>query len=132
MYSDHSRPMWSQALKMLDRADRLQRQFFQLHQQVQSGPSWEPPVDMLETPDMLFIEVALPGVAQDTVRVVIDSSTLAVNGERPFAAGPDMIIQRMEIPYGRFERRIDLKGAHFEIRENVLENGCLKLVLKKI
>ena len=131
MFSDHSVPMWAQALKMLDQADRLQKQFFQLHQDIQSGPVWEPPVDVLETPDAIFILVALPGVIPDTVRVVIDSSTLAVTGERPFAAQADMTVLRMEIPYGRFERRIDLKGSHFEIRENVLENGCLRLLLKK-
>ena len=117
---------------MLDQADRLQRQFFQLHHEAQGGPVWEPPADILETPDALFIEVALPGVIPDTVRVLIDSSTLAVQGDRPFAAREDMNVLRMEIPYGRFERHIDLKGGHFEIQENVLENGSLKLVLKKI
>jgi HSP20 family molecular chaperone IbpA len=131
MFSDPTKPMWIQALKVLDQADRLQRQFFQLHHDIQSGPVWEPPVDILEEQDELFVQVALPGVDPDNIRVIIDSNVVAIAGVRPFAAGSRAIVRRMEIPYGRFERRIDLKGGNFEIRESIFENGCLRLILKK-
>jgi len=131
MLSDLSKPMWVQALKMLDQADRLQRQFFQLHHDIQSGPVWEPPIDILEEQDELFIQVALPGVDPSNIQVTIDSKEVVVTGMRPFAAGNRTIVQRMEIPYGRFERRIDLKGQNFEIRESIFENGCLVLILIK-
>ena len=39
--------MWSQAFDMMERADRLQRQFFRLGQ-VGHMPAWEPPVDVFE------------------------------------------------------------------------------------
>ena len=49
--------MWGEALSMLDRAQRLQRQFF-----THANVSWEPPVDIVESDDALLVHVALPGV----------------------------------------------------------------------
>lgn len=127
-----SRLMWVRALKMLEQADRLQRQFFQLHPGGQNGPMWEPPVDIFEIKDGFLILAALPGVAPEHVSIRLDNETLSIVGERPPAAATGAIIRRMEIPYGRFERHIHLGEDHFEIRENALSCGCLKLVLKKI
>lgn len=93
---------------------------------------WEPPVDLFETKDELLIWIALPGVDPDNISVIVDNDTLAIVGERPLAAETNCVIRRMEIPHGRFEKRINLKGGRFEICENTLANGCLKLVLKKI
>lgn len=132
IFRDPSKPMWLQALKMLEQADRLQRHYFQPRKSGKSGPLWEPPIDIFETKEELLIWVALPGVEPDNIRVIIDNDTLAIIGERPLAAEVHTVIRRMEIPYGRFERRISLKSGHFEIRENILKNGCLQLVLKKI
>ncbi len=131
-FRDPSKPMWAHALKMLEQADRLQRQFFHLRQSGQNGPMWEPPVDILETKDERFIWIALPGVSADNVTIVVDGDTLSVVGERPLPNESHAVIRRMEIPHGRFERRMNIKGWQLNIRKNVLENGCLKLVLRKI
>ena len=40
-------------------------------------------------------------------------------------------ILRMEIPYGRFERRIELPPVPLEISGRHLANGCLLLNLQK-
>lgn len=130
-FHDPSKPMWVNALKMLEQADRLQRQFFQLSQNKQ-GLFWEPPVDIFETEEALMIWVALPGVDPENISVIVDGDLLQIVGERTLPTENSAVIRRMEIPHGRFERRINLKGGHFKIVENVLENGCLKLELKKI
>jgi HSP20 family molecular chaperone IbpA len=124
--------MWAHVLKMLEQAEKLQRQYFQLRKSNQNGPTWEPPVDIFETNDKLFISVALPGVEAGDIQVVVDNDTLAIIGERPLAVDVNAVIRHMEIPYGRFERRINLRNGRFEIRENSLQNGCLKLILRKI
>lgn len=124
--------MWAQAMDMLDQADRLHRQFFQLGQGAARGPTWEPPADIFETPDHLSVLVALPGVASDRVEVLIDGGTLLVVGERPMPAPKSARIRRMEIPYGRFERRVELPAGKFEIQESSLANGCLVLTLRKL
>lgn len=124
--------MWAQAMDMLDQADRLHRQFFQLGQGAARGPTWEPPADIFETPTHLSVLVALPGVASDRVKVLIDGQMLLIVGERPMPAPPCTQIRRIEIPYGRFERRIELPAGRFEIQESTLTDGCLVLSLRKL
>lgn len=132
MTFDPSRLMWVRALKMLEQADRLQRQFFQLRPGGQNGPMWEPPVDIVETEDSILILAALPGVAPEHVSIRLEQDRLSIFGERPLMAEASAVIRRMEIPHGRFERHIHLGENRLEIRENTLSCGCLKLVLKKI
>lgn len=128
---DPSRPMWVHALQMLEKADRLHRQFFQLRKSSQHGPTWEPPVDIFETKNEFHIWIALPGVSPGDIRIFIEKNTLTIIGDRPLVAGKGTAIRRMEIPHGRFERRIKLESGRLEIQENTFVDGCLKLVLKK-
>jgi HSP20 family molecular chaperone IbpA len=131
-YRKPSHGMWIDAVKLLEQADSLHRQFFQLSRAQARGPSWEPPVDIFETERALFVLVALPGVAADQVQVVIDGATLSVVGERLLPAPPDADIRRVEIPYGRFERHIPLPPGVFESRDYQMVNGCLILTLRKL
>jgi len=125
--------MWADALQLLQEADRLHRQFFQLGAGRPSGPCWEPPVDVLETERTLLILVALPGVVPDQVQIIVDGGALLIVGERAIPApSSGAVIRRLEIPYGRFERRIDLPAGRFEIDQRELEHGCLRLTLRKL
>lgn len=124
--------MWAEAMGLLDQADRLQRQFFQLSRGPARGPTWEPPADIFETPNHLSVLVALPGVTPDRLEVVINGSALVVVGSRPMPAPASAHIRRLEIPYGRFERRIELPSGQFEIQQSSLANGCLVLTLRKV
>ena len=126
--------MWAEALEMMERADRLHRQFFQVGCTEAKGPSWEPPVDIFESETELAILVALPGVSPEQVDVVAEGgSILAVRGERPLpGAFRDASIRRLEIPYGRFERRIELPAGRYEIHRRHLIDGCLLLTMRKL
>jgi len=125
--------MWAEACELLERAERLHRQFFQPRPGEGRRPSWEPPVDVLETEAELWILVALPGVGADQLQVVVDNGTLVVAGERPMPGRAHAgIIRRLEIPYGHFERRIDLPPGRFEIARRELADGCLVLGLRKL
>jgi HSP20 family protein len=119
--------MWADACAAMDRADRLRRQFFH------HGTSrWEAPIDVFETDEALSILIALPGVELDKISVTLNAGTLTVTGERPLP--PELRnarILRMEIPYGRFERRIELPPVPFQISGRHLANGCLMLRLQK-
>jgi HSP20 family molecular chaperone IbpA len=118
---------------MFDRAERLQRQFFQPAPARRAGPCWEPPVDVLETDDEIWIMVALPGVEPDRLNVVIDGGVLIVTGERPLPGqSRRMALRRLEIPHGHFERRLQLPTGRFEIGERNLHLGCLVLSLRKL
>jgi HSP20 family molecular chaperone IbpA len=37
----------------------------------------------------------------------------------------------MEIPYGSFERRIDLRSGMYEITRRDISDGCLYITLRK-
>jgi HSP20 family molecular chaperone IbpA len=122
--------MWSEALEQLQSAERLQRQFFQIGA---DGARWEPPVDVYQTDEDLWIFLAVPGVPADHVEVVVDGTTLIVRGERPLPpAARGAIIHRLEIPYGQFERRIALPSGHYQVLQRLFDNGCLVLGLRKL
>lgn len=125
--------MWAEACELLDRAERLHRQFFRPHPAVARRPSWEPPVDVLETEDELWILVALPGVKVEQLEVLVDNGTLIVTGERSMPGRTrHAIIRRLEIPYGHFERRIELPAGRFDVVRRDLIDGCLVLGLRKL
>ena len=121
--------MLSEAIDRLTRAERLHRQFFTLHPSAEA--SWEPPIDVLETDEELLILVALPGVDLDQVDVVIDDGTLIISGQRTLPAElRNARIHRLELPQGRFERRLVLPPGRFAVSRFAI-NGCVALRLEK-
>jgi len=124
--------MWEEALELLQSAERLQRRFFQVGLQ-HGAPCWEPPIDLYENDDELGLMVALPGVGPEEIQVAIESGSLVVRGERRFPLDYELAkIHRLEIPYGRFERRVALSAGRFRVHEQRLENGCLTLRLRRL
>jgi len=124
--------MWAEACALIDRAERLQRQFF--HPDLSAAPaaSWEPPIDVLETEQELSIIAALPGVEPRDLELSINEDILSIAGLRRLpAAARAAAIHRLEIPYGRFQRRIQLPAAKLELGRSELVNGCLFLTLTR-
>ena len=126
--------MWEEACTLLDEAERLHRRFFRLTASSQARPVWEPPVDVFEDEREIIIVTALPGVAPDRVDAAFDETgTLVIRAESriPFG-GPGCEVHRLEIPYGYFERRIQLRPGHYELGSRRLAEGCLTLTLRKL
>lgn len=124
--------MWEEACEMLEQAQRLQRQFFRLGHVVEAQPRWEPPVDILADERSVEVTVALPGVPPENVRVRIDQGALNIVAGRALPMNQHTIaIHRLEIPYGRFERRIALPAGRYELVEQACVNGCLVLRLNR-
>jgi HSP20 family protein len=125
--------MWDQAYDLLQEAERLHRQFFRLSATAHACPVWEPPADLYEDDDELVAVVALPGVPAESIRVTLEDGSLVVRAEsrlqRPARAGA---IRRLEIPYGRFERAIELPAGRLEAVSRDLVDGCLVLRLRKL
>ena len=125
--------MWAEACELLDRAERLHRQFFVPQGSQKRQPTWEPPVDLLETEQELWICVALPGVAKEQLEVLVENGVLIVTGERPMPGrARGTVIHRLELPYGRFERRIELPPGRYDVVQRELADGCLTLGLRKL
>ncbi len=124
--------MWAEACEMLEQAQRLQRQFFRFGHGAEAQPRWEPPVDQVASDHVLEITVALPGVAPENVRVGIEQGALTVAALRALPVNERTTsVHRLEIPYGRFERRIALPAGRYELLDQVCTNGCLILRLAR-
>jgi HSP20 family molecular chaperone IbpA len=125
--------MWGEALDVLERADRLHRQFFLLGTTRQASPTWEPPVDIFETDDRFVIVLALPGVMAEQLSIDVEPGAVVVRGQRRLPSlGHQCRIHRLELPYGRFERRIELPPRQLHVSERQLADGCLTLSLSKL
>jgi len=124
--------MWAEACAMIERAEQLHRQFFQPGLAGAPRASWEPPIDVFESERQLLIVVALPGVESQDIEISSQPGALLVAGIRRLpASARGAAIERLEIPHGRFERRIRLPAERWELDRSALENGCLLLSLVK-
>ena len=123
--------MWSQACDQLERAVRLQRQFFRLGQ-IGRAPAWEPPVDVFETGSEIVIRAAIPDADPADFEVSLGETGLILSGRRrlpPEAAHG--AIRQLEIPYGRLERHIPLPPGRYRIVADRYHNGCFELRLQR-
>jgi HSP20 family protein len=124
--------MWTTACEMINRAERLHRQFFQPMTAAIGEVSWQPPIDIVETDSEILITVALPGVDPNDVKVAIDTDGVSVVGfRRPSAIPRGSLVHRLEIPYGKFERRISFPERRLRFGQSELANGCLTLEFSK-
>jgi HSP20 family protein len=132
--------MWAEACALLDEVERRRRHFFDLVAVLPTAPAparptvpaWEPPANIFSRGAELHVEVALPGARADDVLVQVSPSGLSIEATVPppsFGAGASVV--RLEIPYGRMRRRIDLPPGRYALRENRLENGYLYLRLTR-
>jgi HSP20 family protein len=123
--------MWSEAVEMLARAERLQQEL------VPGGvsserPAWEPPADVIETAEEVLIFIALPGVAQENVEALIAGGALIIRGRRTLP--PQLrtaVIHRLELPQGYFERRIRLPAGRYDSPTRSVSDGCMVIRLRK-
>ncbi len=131
---DLSRLMWSEALSLLEQADRLQRQFIRPATAASScvGAAGGHCRDRR----LGRVHVALPGTAADSIAVKLEPGAITISAHRPFPIGASESqcaarIHALEIPYGRFERRIGLPTQALTLSGRKLQDGCLTLIFSK-
>ena len=122
--------MWSEACEMLARAERMHRELFR--PAGRRAQTWEPPVDVLETEFEVLVLVALPGVDSENVQAVIEDGDLVIAGTRVV---PEQwrtaTIHRLELPQGRFFRRLRLPPGRYSGVRSAAVAGCLVITLQK-
>jgi HSP20 family molecular chaperone IbpA len=132
MTDDPSKWMWAEALQVLARAERLHRGVFNPPQASHRGIGWEPPADVLETESMVLILVALPGVDPNQIRLGLQGGVLTISGERLLPQElRTATIHRLELPQGRFERRVPIPPGRYEQPRTGVSNGCVVIQLRK-
>jgi HSP20 family protein len=132
MATDPKDWMWAEACAMLERVEQMHRQFFRPGLPGIQAVAWQPPIDVFETADGLRIVVALPGVDIQDIDITTEPDVLVISGVRHLpAVARGAAIQRLEIPYGRFERQVRLPAGRFELGHPELAHGCLFITLAK-
>jgi HSP20 family protein len=127
--------MWGEALSLLEQADRLHRQFFRVAS-AEAAHAWEPPIDVVESGELLQVHIALPGVSPDSITIALEPGGVMVSALRPFPCRETGAhIHRIEIPYGRFERRVALPlhdpYMPIELAGKQLAEGVLTLTFRR-
>ena len=76
--------------------------------------------------------VALPGVDADNAQAVIEEGELVIAGTRVL---PEQlrtaVIHRLELPQGRFYRRVRLPAGRYSTVRRAAVAGCLLITLQK-
>jgi HSP20 family protein len=122
--------MWAEACALLDEAERKHRHFFELLAAPSHAPAWEPPADIFADGAELQVVVALPGAHAEDVAVQITPTGLQIDTTvAPPSLGSRINVVRLEIPYGRMRRRVDLPAGRYALVERRLDRGCLFLRL---
>jgi HSP20 family protein len=124
--------MWAEACALLDEAERKHRRFFELLTVPAAQPVWEPPADIFADGAEFEVVVALPGAHAEQVVVQLTPAGLQIDTTvSPPAPRTRMRVMRLEIPYGRMRRRVDLPPGRYALLERRLERGCLYLRLTR-
>lgn len=123
--------MWAEACALLEQAERKHRHFFDLI----AAPSravWEPPTDIFVDGCDVHVVVALPGARVDEVTVLLTTSGLQIDATvSPPTFSAAVNIVRLEIPYGRMHRRIELPAGSYVLTGRSLDHGYLRLHLTR-
>jgi HSP20 family molecular chaperone IbpA len=120
--------MWVQMMATMPRANPVAGRAFP-----SAVVGWEPPMDVLETEAGVLVIVALPGVRQEDIQVVIASGSFSVRGTRRW---PRMrrsaLVHQIELPHGQFERKLPLPPGSYRLAGQDHVDGCLLLTLQRL
>ncbi|MGI3903599.1 MAG: Hsp20/alpha crystallin family protein [Janthinobacterium lividum] len=129
--------MWAEAVAMLARAEqshgRSERPAIgSSPRRAPRAAAWTPAVDVIETESAVMILVSLPGVSPDAVEASLEGESVLVSGRRTLP--PELqtaVIHRLELPMGRFERRIPIPPGRYDGVRRTTRDGCLLISLHK-
>ena len=124
--------VWSEACAAMERAAKLQHRSVG-HGATGSKQVWQPPIDVFDLDSKRVVLVALPGVDARSIEVSFEHGVLSVFGHRAFP--PELQradIRVLEIPWGRFGRRIALARSNLTPESCTLSDGCLRIVLVRV
>ena len=116
------------------REDWIDRFFYGWPTFSEQGEFWSPRTDIQETDREIFIDVELPGIRKEDVKVEIKNNVLTISGERKKEHADEKEAEYCctELMYGKFERSFGLPDIvkSDSIRANY-KDGILTITLEK-
>jgi len=124
--------------ELLDLQERMNRLFDQTLSRERLDdpgftPGWVPVADVYETADRYVLEIELPGLSREDVRIDVKGNKLTVRGTRQPAGGRSAAFHRLERRYGAFARTFRFGDALDP--ENVsadLAEGLLRVEARRL
>jgi len=98
------------------------------------GGFWSPAVDIREREDVYLVEVELPGLTKDDVKITMENNILTIHGEKKQEKEEKRgNYHRAERVYGAFQRSFALPSS---VKNDKIEaqykNGILTITLPKV
>ena len=124
---------FSEAMTLREAVNRLFEESFVPSTTSRTGSAFVPALDLSETGEAYFVEMAVPGLRAEDLNITIENGVLTVAGEvRQNEESKNRNFHRVERRYGRFSRSVSLpttvKGDAVEAK---LEHGLLTLFIPK-
>ncbi len=118
--------------------DQTAKKMYQMMEDLEKGVKFEtggftPYVDISEDSKAVFVQVELPGIKKDDVKVNVDEDNiLVIKGEKKPVIKENATIHKTESTYGEFERRFVLPDDIDKDKiEAKYENGLLEISIMK-
>jgi len=118
--------------------DQTAKRMFKMMEDLENGFNIEaggfaPVVDISEDSKAVYIQVELPGIKKDDIKVHVDEENiLVIKGEKKPVERENATIHRTESSYGEFERRFILpEDIDKDKIEAKYENGLLEITILK-
>ncbi len=126
---------FGELFSLRDDIDRLFDEYFGKSPEKADGALWYPALDISETEDGYQIEMDVPGIPKDDIKLSLRDNQLTISGERKSEKkeeSKDKTYHRIERYYGKFQRTIALPN---EVDANKIKaeykDGVLKISLPR-
>ena len=94
--------------------------------------TWNPPVNLYETPEELVVVVEVPGVEPSSIDLTVTGNVLSLKGVKEVGDLPEPLLQLRERTFGAFHRQVTLPNeVDFDKAEAAINQGVLKIRLPK-
>lgn len=122
---------FKELLSLRDEFDRIFKEYFIRPEKVDE--EWFPMLDMKEDSENILVNIEVPGMRKEDIKVTLRGNQLLVSGERRFEKEKkDETYHRIERSYGKFQRIITIP---VEVEQSKIkatyENGILSITLPK-
>lgn len=99
---------------------------------VEEDVDWVPTMNLVDLGEKLVLEVDLPGVRKEDIRITLEDNMLWIRGERRIEERKDESYYCCERPSGTFSRRVQLPyRVQDDQIETSLSDGVLTITLPK-
>lgn len=95
--------------------------------------SFTPETDIIEAENAFIVNLSVPGIKKEDVKIELDKDKLLVTGERKLDTDVSLKFHKQQTAYGKFSQSFHLpKNINRDAINAKQEDGILSIVLEKI